>query len=68
MIPPLERIFNLVGADVKTWYAETPRTKFVIKAKASDSGPKAIVDEYFVRDRCLVCGGPEGNGGEYDWE
>lgn len=27
LIPPLERIFNLVGADVRQWFAEMPRAK-----------------------------------------
>lgn len=25
LIPPLERIFNLVGADIKSWYSELPK-------------------------------------------
>ena len=27
LIPPLSRIFNLVGADVENWYDSMPRTK-----------------------------------------
>ncbi len=27
LIPPLERIFNLVGADVRQWFTEMPRVK-----------------------------------------
>lgn len=65
MLPPLERIFNLLGADVRSWYADTPKTKLAIKPKDAEGGRrKVIVDEYFTRDRCLACGGPEGNGGE----
>lgn len=26
LIPPLGRVFNLVGADVKQWFAEMPKT------------------------------------------
>ena len=25
LIPPLERIFNLVGADVRSWYEDMPK-------------------------------------------
>ncbi|KAJ3575642.1 hypothetical protein NP233_g970 [Leucocoprinus birnbaumii] len=30
LIPPLERIFNLVGADVQQWFSEMPKVKNVV--------------------------------------
>ena len=30
LIPPLERIFNLVGADVQQWFSEIPKAKSVV--------------------------------------
>ncbi|CAL1214911.1 unnamed protein product [Candida parapsilosis] len=43
LIPPLERIFNLMGADVRGWYRELPKfTRSNIISAFSDS--------------CLICG------------
>jgi len=66
LIPPLERIFNLVGANVRAWYDEMPKT---IQADRTDSitfSPKKIrkdaginrfkIDEHFQSSKCLVCG------------
>jgi len=64
LIPPLERIFNLVGADVKQWYNEMPRT--VIPELVSPRKPKAapaptnadeaIIGGHFRSTQCLSCG------------
>ncbi|KAK3365131.1 hypothetical protein B0T24DRAFT_537026 [Lasiosphaeria ovina] len=35
IIPPLERIFNLVGANVRAWYDEIPKVKLVRRVDAS---------------------------------
>ncbi|KAI5961013.1 REV3 [Candida pseudojiufengensis] len=51
LIPPLERIFNLLGADVKGWYKEMP--KFT---------RTNVVSIY--NDSCLVCGNRL-DGGQY---
>ncbi|BGP12586.1 DNA polymerase zeta [Rhodosporidiobolus nylandii] len=62
IIPPLERIFNLLGVDVKAWYREMRKSKRV--NKGSGKGTKAVMlDEHFVSDRCVACEGPDGNGG-----
>jgi DNA polymerase zeta len=66
LIPPLERIFNLVGVNVRAWYDEMPRT---IKADGTDPlalSPKKLrkdvgvnrfkIDEHFQSSQCLVCG------------
>jgi DNA polymerase zeta len=66
LIPPLERIFNLVGANVRAWYDEMPKT---IKAdridpitfsprktKKDDGANRFKIDEHFQSSQCLVCG------------
>ncbi|GAA5965048.1 hypothetical protein JCM8115_005696 [Rhodotorula mucilaginosa] len=64
MIPPLERIFNLVGADVKAWYREMGKSKRIHKVTLQKSGAKPIMlEEHFTSDRCIACQGPGGNGG-----
>lgn len=66
MIPPLERIFNLVGADVKAWYREMGKSKRIHKVTLQKSGAKPIMlEEHFTSDRCIACQGPGGNGGEF---
>jgi len=64
LIPPLERIFNLVGADVKQWYNEMPKT--VIPEQVSPRKLKAappptntddaIIGGHFMSTQCLSCG------------
>lgn len=66
LIPPLERIFNLVGADVRGWYEEMPKSLRVEledainlsprrqKEAADDDEGSKIVD-HFRNCRCLVC-------------
>ena len=36
IIPPLERIFNLVGANVRTWYEEMPKLQVLRKVAGED--------------------------------
>lgn len=65
LIPPLERIFNLVGANVRAWYEEVPKVQMVKKGQqqraVSDGenvGAKAKKTlEHFLASRtCLACG------------
>jgi DNA polymerase zeta len=66
LIPPLERVFNLVGANVRAWYDEMPK---IIKADRidpitfspqktrKDAGINRFkIDEHFQSSQCLVCG------------
>ncbi|KAI9655820.1 MAG: DNA polymerase zeta [Bathelium mastoideum] len=69
LIPPLERIFNLVGANVRQWYDEMPKVQRVRTFGASGIGPedgagKALsghvpgrktLERYLQRSACLVC-------------
>lgn len=61
IIPPLERIFNLVGANVRQWYDEMPKFQRVrrIEAGASTAGKDLIVsktlESYMKSSSCIVC-------------
>lgn len=54
LIPPLERIFNLVGANVQQWYDEMPKVRRVYRA-AVLSGKKKTLESYMKSTHCLVC-------------
>jgi DNA polymerase zeta len=66
LIPPLERIFNLVGANVRAWYDEMPKTIRADRAELSTFSPentrkdaganKLKIDEHFRSSRCIICG------------
>ncbi|PLB52421.1 DNA polymerase zeta, catalytic subunit [Aspergillus steynii IBT 23096] len=61
LIPPLERIFNLVGANVRSWYDEMPRFQRIRRvegsAVASGSGKDArkTLESYMKSSTCIVC-------------
>lgn len=65
LIPPLARIFNLVGGDVEQWYDSMPRTKRSRTygaggaggAGASAKGAKRAtrIDAHFRSSACAVC-------------
>ncbi|GAA5969258.1 hypothetical protein JCM11641_007531 [Rhodosporidiobolus odoratus] len=63
IIPPLERIFNLMGVDVKSWYREMSKSKRVLKSGGANGIKPVMLDEHFISDRCIACNGPKGNGG-----
>ncbi|KAJ3512433.1 hypothetical protein NLJ89_g3521 [Agrocybe chaxingu] len=64
LIPPLERIFNLMGADVKQWFNEIPRISVPelvsprkVKAIELAQGPDRMhIGEHFLITQCLSCG------------
>lgn len=68
LIPPLERIFNLVGANVRQWYDEMPKVQRIRRvdvaaaAAAAVSGPggaarkKFTLESYLRSASCVVCG------------
>ena len=64
MLKPLARIFDLIGADVWSWWREMPKVKVIVKPKGPDGAAKVLLDEHFVSDRCTLCKGPDGHGGE----
>jgi DNA polymerase zeta len=56
LVPPLARIFNLVGGDVEQWYRDMPRKKRV-RSYGGARGSK--IDAHFVSSHCFVCGGDD---------
>jgi DNA polymerase zeta len=66
LIPPLERIFNLVGANVRNWYDEMPKVQRIRRVDAnlqllgeSKELPtnKKTLESYLKSSSCLVCRG-----------
>lgn len=57
LIPPLERIFNLVGANVRGWYDEMPKVQHVRHhhSALSEGGHRATLESYMRSAHCIVC-------------
>ena len=62
IIPPLERIFNLMGANVRQWYDEMPKIQRVRRIEANllqkatgALGPKKTLESYMKSSSCIVC-------------
>ncbi|RDW77392.1 putative catalytic subunit of DNA polymerase zeta UPR-1 [Coleophoma cylindrospora] len=64
IIPPLERIFNLMGANVRSWYDEMPKVQRVRRVDANlqllgqSKDPavnKKTLESYLKSSSCLVC-------------
>ena len=68
LIPPLERIFNLVGANVRQWYDEMPKVQRVRNVAIPFNGPrigggfiggqtsiKKTLESYMKSSSCIVC-------------
>lgn len=70
LIPPLERIFNLVGADVRSWFDDMPKAIRVNHPNPLAMSPKKQritanrlkIDEHFQSSQCLACGGLSSDG------
>ena len=63
LIPPLSRIFNLLGADVESWFREMPKINtslqslpFLMQVRSSNrgGGRERLLDHYRA-EVCLVC-------------
>lgn len=63
LIPPLERIFNLMGANIRSWYDEMPKVQRVRRVETNfEQGlPKELsinkktLESYLKSSSCLVC-------------
>lgn len=70
LIPPLDRIFCLVGADVRSWYEEMPKTMRANQAtetalfspRMQRTLQQAQIDEHFLSLHCVLCGEPADEG------
>ncbi|KAI1427269.1 DNA polymerase family B [Xylaria sp. FL1777] len=58
LIPPLERIFNLVGANVRQWYDEMPKVQRIHRVDRTYGNllAKKTLESYMKAAACLVCG------------
>ncbi|GAB1311973.1 DNA polymerase zeta [Madurella fahalii] len=61
IIPPLERIFNLVGANVRAWYDEMPKVQRVRRLEtasafsAFNNSRKKTLEWFMSSTSCLAC-------------
>ncbi|XP_028858187.1 DNA polymerase zeta catalytic subunit isoform X2 [Denticeps clupeoides] len=56
ILPPLARIFTLIGVDVFSWYQELPRVqKASCSAAGEEAGRKGTISQYFTTLHCPVC-------------
>ncbi|KAL1796931.1 hypothetical protein ACET3X_005471 [Alternaria dauci] len=70
LIPPLERIFNLVGANVRQWYDEMPKTQRIRNVSipvalrhdrgnallaGGNTALKKTLESYMKSSHCMVC-------------
>ncbi|PYI07055.1 DNA polymerase zeta catalytic subunit [Aspergillus sclerotiicarbonarius CBS 121057] len=58
LIPPLERIFNLVGANVRQWYDEMPKVQRVRRVEGSMAafgGGRKTLESYMKSSTCVIC-------------
>ena len=72
IIPPLERIFNLVGADIKGWWDEMPKIKMLKRGGDGGGdgrggvgwgggmyhrlGGRKVMESFMRSANCIVCG------------
>lgn len=70
LIPPLERIFNLVGANVRSWYEDMPKVqrgdrKELLNIRDLNRHPNTATLHSFMRSRlCAVCKAEETDEGK----
>ncbi|NXH09862.1 REV3L polymerase, partial [Bucco capensis] len=56
ILPPLARVFSLIGIDVFSWYHELPRIQKAASAARSElEGRKGTISQYFTTLHCPVC-------------
>ncbi|KAI5921133.1 DNA polymerase family B [Camillea tinctor] len=57
LIPPLERIFNLVGANIRQWYDEMPKVQRLYRGDPAHGNAlaKKTLESYMKAASCLIC-------------
>lgn len=63
LIPPLERIFNLTGANVRSWYDEMPKVQRIHRVEQGGVLMKKTLESYMKAAACLVCNSKTKNEG-----
>ncbi|OVA15023.1 DNA-directed DNA polymerase [Macleaya cordata] len=59
IIPALQRVFGLVGADLNQWFLEMPRPVRPTVTKRQNHAPNAQrnrIDYYYLSKHCVLCG------------
>ncbi|CBI36804.3 unnamed protein product, partial [Vitis vinifera] len=59
IIPALQRVFGLVGADLYQWFSEMPRPVREVYAKHKSHAPnpyRTRIDFYYLSKHCILCG------------
>ncbi|KAK7337781.1 hypothetical protein VNO77_18368 [Canavalia gladiata] len=59
IIPALQRVFGLVGADLNLWFSEMPRPSREASAKHTynPNSHRTRIDYYYLSKHCVLCGG-----------
>jgi DNA polymerase zeta len=55
IIPPINRCFNLIGADLHGWFNQMPRKQFQYLRNSSPV-KRSTISQYFASNSCAVCG------------
>ncbi|KAI8374784.1 hypothetical protein BD560DRAFT_393226 [Blakeslea trispora] len=57
IIPPLARIFNLIGADILSWYETMPRSQKTAMLRSAQPPLRSLtrIDQYYSSSYCLIC-------------
>lgn len=56
ILPPLDRIFTLIGVDVFSWYHELPKVQKACSTACHDQeGRKGTISQYFTTLHCPIC-------------
>ncbi|KAI9021443.1 hypothetical protein CLU79DRAFT_753335 [Phycomyces nitens] len=60
IIPPLSRVFSLVGVDIKSWYDDMPRSQKAMALSLSqhfgnETRRVRRIDQYYTSSHCIIC-------------
>lgn len=70
LIPPLERIFNLVGANVRQWYDDMPKVQRIRRVQGLQSAElptkKQTIEGFMKSSQCVVCRAKDTEKGSYN--
>ncbi|CAH1173828.1 unnamed protein product [Phaedon cochleariae] len=56
IIPPINRCFNLIGADLNSWFNQMPRKVTQNLAGSVSPKRKSTISQYFLTNSCAACG------------
>ncbi|ORY22294.1 DNA/RNA polymerase, partial [Neocallimastix californiae] len=70
IIPPLNRLFKIIGLDISQWYKQMPRIQTIdiyTNSQRVTNQYKGIstIDKYYLTNNCILCNSFSGNKGTY---